>query len=61
MCSPGCSRNGRLAPQAVRLGDGAPDRAASLKVANTIRYVSQPVPGFKSTDTMTSIALVAKF
>ncbi|HOG28086.1 MAG TPA: DUF481 domain-containing protein [Vicinamibacterales bacterium] len=33
----------------------------SLKVANTIRYVSQPVPGFKSTDTMTSIALVAKF
>lgn len=33
----------------------------SLKVANTIRYVSDPVPGFKGTDTMTSIALVAKF
>lgn len=33
----------------------------SLKVANTIRYISDPVPGFKSTDTMTSVALVAKF
>jgi len=33
----------------------------SLKVSNTIRYMSDPVPGFKSTDTMTSVALVAKF
>jgi putative salt-induced outer membrane protein len=33
----------------------------SLKVANTIRYVSDPVPGFKNTDTSTSVALVAKF
>jgi putative salt-induced outer membrane protein len=33
----------------------------SLKVANAIGYVHRPVPGFKSTDTSTSIALVAKF
>jgi len=33
----------------------------SLKVANAIGYVHRPVPGFKSTDTNTSIALVAKF
>ncbi len=33
----------------------------SLKVSNTIRYANAPVPGFKSTDTNTAIALVAKF
>jgi putative salt-induced outer membrane protein len=33
----------------------------SLKVSNTIRYAHAPVPGFKSTDTNTSVALVAKF
>lgn len=33
----------------------------SLKLSNTIGYVNAPVPGFKSTDTNTSIALVAKF
>jgi putative salt-induced outer membrane protein len=33
----------------------------SLKLSNTIGYVNVPVPGFKSTDTNTSVALVAKF
>ena len=33
----------------------------SLKLSNTIGYVHVPVPGFKSTDTNTSIAVVAKF
>jgi putative salt-induced outer membrane protein YdiY len=33
----------------------------SLKLSNTVRYVNQPVPGFKTTDTVTAIALVAKF
>ena len=33
----------------------------SLKVSNTIRYSHAPVPGFKDTDTNTSVALVAKF
>jgi putative salt-induced outer membrane protein len=33
----------------------------SLKVSNTIRYAHEPVPGFKNTDTNTSVALVAKF
>ena len=33
----------------------------SLKVSNTIRYANFPPPGFKKTDTTTSIALVAKF
>jgi putative salt-induced outer membrane protein len=33
----------------------------SLKVSNTIRFANIPVPGFKSTDTNTAIALVAKF
>jgi putative salt-induced outer membrane protein YdiY len=33
----------------------------SLKVSNTIRYVNQPVPGFQTTDTITAVALVAKF
>ena len=33
----------------------------SLKVSNTIRYVNLPVVGFKNTDSITAIALVAKF
>ena len=33
----------------------------SLKLSNTIRYVNLPVAGFKSTDAITAIALVAKF
>lgn len=33
----------------------------SLKLSNTIRYVNLPVLGFKSTDAITAIALVAKF
>jgi putative salt-induced outer membrane protein len=33
----------------------------SLKVSNAIRYAHFPPPGFKTTDTTTSIALVAKF
>jgi len=33
----------------------------SLKVANTIRFANVPVPTFLSTDTTTTISLVAKF
>jgi hypothetical protein len=33
----------------------------SLEVSNTYRFVNQPVGGFEATDTITSIALVAKF
>lgn len=33
----------------------------SLKLSNTVGFVNSPVPGFKGTDTNTSIALVAKF
>jgi putative salt-induced outer membrane protein len=33
----------------------------ALRVANTIRYSHEPVPGFESTDTITSVALVMKF
>ena len=33
----------------------------SLKASHTIRHMNAPVPGFKSTDTTTAIALVAKF
>jgi len=33
----------------------------SLKVSNTIRYVNLPVSGFKNTDAITAVALVAKF
>jgi putative salt-induced outer membrane protein len=33
----------------------------SLKVSNAVRYAHFPPPGFKTTDTATSIALVAKF
>jgi putative salt-induced outer membrane protein YdiY len=37
------------------------NRIFSLKVSNTLRFVNDPVPGFKTTDTITSVALVAKF
>jgi putative salt-induced outer membrane protein len=33
----------------------------SLKVSNTVRYVHAPAPTFQTTDTITAIALVAKF
>jgi putative salt-induced outer membrane protein YdiY len=33
----------------------------SLKLSNNIRYVSAPVVGFETTDSVTAIALVAKF
>lgn len=33
----------------------------SLKVSNVVRYAHQPTPGFKTTDTTTSVALVARF
>jgi putative salt-induced outer membrane protein YdiY len=33
----------------------------SLKVSNLVRYVNEPVPGLETTDTLTSVALVAKF
>lgn len=36
-------------------------KSFSLKVSTALRYVSDPVPGFKKTDTNTSVALVAKF
>ncbi len=33
----------------------------SLKVSHTLRYANRPVEGFEKTDTMASVALVAKF
>jgi putative salt-induced outer membrane protein len=33
----------------------------SLKFSNTVRFVNQPPPGFDTTDTITAVALVAKF
>ena len=33
----------------------------SLKVSNIVRYVNTPVEGFKNTDALTAVALVAKF
>jgi putative salt-induced outer membrane protein len=33
----------------------------SLKLSNVIRYANAPVAGFETTDTVTSVALVAKF
>ena len=33
----------------------------SLKLSNTVRYVNAPAPGFEDTDTITAVALVAKF
>lgn len=37
------------------------NRILSLKVSNTVRYVHAPPPTFQTTDTITAIALVAKF
>ncbi len=36
-------------------------QTVALKLSNTIRYVNLAVLGFKNTDAVTSIALVAKF
>ena len=33
----------------------------ALKLSNTVRFVNAPVPGFQKTDTITAIAMVAKF
>ena len=33
----------------------------SLKVSNAVRFANFPAPGFKKTDTLTSVALVASF
>ena len=33
----------------------------SLKCSNTVRFVNAPTPGFQQTDTITAVALVAKF
>jgi putative salt-induced outer membrane protein YdiY len=33
----------------------------SLKVSNAVRFSNFPAPGFKRTDTVTSVALVASF
>jgi putative salt-induced outer membrane protein len=33
----------------------------SLKASHEVKHVNAPVPGFEKTDTLTSIALVAKF
>ncbi len=33
----------------------------SLKASHTLAYLNEPVPGFGKTDTITSVALVAKF
>jgi hypothetical protein len=30
-------------------------------LSNTVRFVNAPVPGFEKTDTITAIALVARF
>jgi len=49
-------RLAHVAAITARLTDGL-----SLKVSNAIRYAHFPVPGFKKTDTTTSVALVAKF
>ncbi len=35
--------------------------AVSLKVSNAVRFSNFPAPGFKRTDTVTSVALVASF
>jgi hypothetical protein len=33
----------------------------ALKLSNTFRYVHEPVDGFRSSDSITAIALVARF
>lgn len=37
------------------------NKILSLKASHTLAYLNEPVPGFGKTDTITSIALVAKF
>lgn len=37
------------------------NRALSLKVSHSLEYVNEPVPGFRQTDTLTSIGLVIDF
>ena len=37
------------------------NRVLSLKFSNTVRYVHAPAPTFQTTDTITAVALVAKF
>ena len=49
-------RIGNLASLTAKLTD-----VLSLKASYAVRYANFPVPGFKTTDTTTSIALVAKF
>lgn len=36
-------------------------RILSLKVSHDLKFLNEPVPGFEKTDTMMSVALVAKF
>ena len=37
------------------------NKVFSLKASHTLAYLNEPVPGFGKTDTITSVALVAKF
>jgi putative salt-induced outer membrane protein len=37
------------------------NKTFSLKASHTLAYLNEPVPGFGKTDTITSVALVAKF
>lgn len=39
----------------------AVNKLLSLKASHTLAYLNEPVPGFGKTDTITSVALVAKF
>jgi putative salt-induced outer membrane protein YdiY len=48
-------RSGNIASVTAKLNS-----IFSLKFSNTVRYVNAPVPGFQKTDTVTSVALVAK-
>jgi putative salt-induced outer membrane protein len=49
-------RSGNIASVTAKLNS-----IFSLKFSNTVRYVNEPVPTFQKTDTITSVALVAKF
>ena len=53
------SSNWRLANQASLAA--AINKVFSLKLSNVVRYVNAPVSGFETTDTITSVALVANF
>ncbi len=53
------SSNWRVANQASL--SAAINTVFSLKLSNVVRYVNEPVVGFETTDTITSVALVAKF